>query len=69
MERPFTFFHTAMGLVAFVAGLIAWVCSIVAIAAWAGASWWGAPAIVLGAVILVVVSFKVDDRFRESQSR
>lgn len=66
MERPYTFFHTALGLMVFVAGLIVWVCSIVAIAAWAGASWWGVPAIVLGIVILVVVSFKVDERFHRS---
>lgn len=66
MERPYTFFHTALGLLVFLAGLMAWVCSIVAIAAWAGASWWGAPAIVLGAIILVVVSFKVDERFHRS---
>jgi len=64
MERQYIFFHTSMGLASFVVGFVAWVFAFTAIAAWGGASWWVISAILFGAFILALLSFKIDNRFR-----
>jgi membrane associated rhomboid family serine protease len=64
VERQYIFFHTSMGLASFVAGFIAWAFAFTTIAARGGASWWAICAIFFGAFILVLLSFKIDNRFR-----
>lgn len=65
MERQYIFFHTLMGLTSFALGILVWAFAFTSIAAGLGPPWLAIFVVFSGAIILVLLSFKVDKWFRQ----